>query len=204
MNRDRRIWLTGLIGLIGCGVVIVTHFIAMVLLEGYDPVRETISDLAAGRYGWILDIGLVAYAAGILACAFGMQQWALAAGSKRWRTGLILLGILALDIMLIGVYNEYGNRDPGGVEIHIYLVYILGFGFALTVAFLGHGLKEIDTNWEPYSIALAVVWIFLAPPFLFISTNWDGLYERFLAVILVGWTAFIAWLLFQRGRGKYT
>jgi hypothetical protein len=202
--KDNIVLLSGTIGLIGCAVVAMSHVLAMLLHPSHNPMSDTISDLAAGRYGWIQDAGLIIYALSLIICAIGLKAWNPGGDGFGWNLGLALLIVVGLDVLVIAAYNEYGNRDPGGVVIHIYLVYILGFGFAATTWLIGRGLRNVREWMHKASIALAIIWLCFAPPFLMMPTEWDGGYERLLAGILIGWTAGISWLLLQQGRGAIT
>ena len=202
--KDNTTLLCGVIGLIGCAVVSMSHLLAMLLVPGHNFMRDTISDLAAGPYGWVQDIGLIIYAVSLIFCAIGLKAWNLDGDDFGWNLGLTLLVIVGLDVLVIAAYNEYGNRDPGGVVIHIYLVYILGFGFAATTWLIGRGLRHLRAWMYKVSVAIAIIWLCLAPPFLMLPTQWDGGYERLLAGILVGWSVGISWLLLQHGRGAIT
>lgn len=199
-SRVRLLRGCGIIGLVGCGVSVITNIVGIILMDGHNPISDTISALAAGEHGWIQDLGLHVFAVGLLACAVGLYTWRL--GGLRWNIGVALLVVLALDIFLLAGYNEYGDGDIEGVEIHIYLVYVLGIGFALTAWLLAYGLQRLNRNWGRFSGGIAVAWTVLSPPFLMLNTGIDGAYERFLAAMLLAWVAFIAWLLLQEGRGE--
>lgn len=202
-DDDKIILTAGIMGMLGCVVVVATHFISLYLLDSFDPIQETISDLAAGRYGSIFDFGLVIYALSLIVCAWGLYRWKLSE-SLSWWLGLILLVVLGLDIFIIAIYNEYGNRDSGGVVIHIYFVYILGFSFAATVLLLGRGFRHVHRHLWWQSVGLAVAWLILAPPFVLIDFAWVGLYERLLAALMLIWSGCVSWLLIRRGRQRHS
>jgi hypothetical protein len=115
-----------------------------------------------------------------------------------------LLFLLGLDIILLARHDAYGDGLPGGIEVHIYLVYFLGITFPLIAWFAGSGLKQISRRWAQLSRGLAVAWLVLAPPFFFVPDAWDGAYERFLGLLMVGWVVSVALLLTRAGLRKQT
>ncbi len=44
-RKDTLILTAGIIGVVGCMTVVITHFIALFLLDPYNAITETISDL---------------------------------------------------------------------------------------------------------------------------------------------------------------
>jgi len=186
----------GIAGLIACTGVLISEFTGYWLVDNYNPISETISDLAAGQNSWILDTGLQVLAGSMLAIAIALFAWNL--DGRSWRIAAVLLAMLSFDIFLIAVHNEYGDLDSGGLVIHQYLVYFLGIAFALMSWLAGEGLGEIDPFWKRFSRAISIVWLVCAPPFFFIPDSWNGAYERFLGILFLSWLVSISWLLLRR------
>jgi hypothetical protein len=61
------------------------------------------------------------------------------------------------------------------------------------------GLKGFGKGWRNFSLICGGVWLITAPFFFFISTQWDGLYERISGSTLFVWVSGMAYLLYQRG-----
>ena len=192
--------------LLGCGIVawfgwvsvLVADVLGILLVERHDPISETISSLAVGRYAWIQDLGLDLFALGAAACAVGLFAWRR--GGTAWRAGLALLLLLAADLILIAEYNQYagqGNRDG---TIHMAAVYALYGLFALTTLLLSSGLRQAGRAWRRFDVMIFVAWTLLAPLLFVVPTAWDGAYERFLGLILLSWFAAASALLVRRGR----
>ena len=198
MDRSKVILYCGALGIFGCVVVIVANIAGIMVVERHDPISETISRLAVGRYGWIQDTGLILFALGLLACGVGLGCWRV--NGLWWKIGAGLLVVLAIDVVLIAAHNEYGDRDSEKYVIHFYCVIALGVLFAAIPLLLAPGLREIGRAWARASIAAAALWIIFAPIFFVVPTSWDGAYERALGLLVIGWTAMIAWLLIRRGR----
>ncbi len=190
--------IAAVLGSVGIVLAVATNVIGVLVHSETGFVADTISDLGAGRYAWIQDIGLCAFAIGLLAVAVALLRGRLS-GWDWWLGGSVLAAV-AIAVFLIGIYNEYGDGDEGGLVIHIYLVAFLGIGFALAALALMRGLKRLDAFWARLSGWLAVVWILAAPVFFFVPTNWDGLYERGVAAILLLWVAAICRLLWSGER----
>lgn len=192
--------ICGAIGLLGCVAVIAADIIGIIVVESHNPISDTISALAIEKAAWIQDIGLDFYAAGIIACAVGLYFWNL--GGTKWTIGVILLGLLGIDIILISEHNQYAGRPGVGAAIHIYCVYALALLFTALTLLIASGLRKVHRNWYRYTMATAIFWIVLAPIFFFVPDNIDGAYERFISLITIAWIAAMSWLLIRKGQGK--
>jgi hypothetical protein len=69
----------------------------------------------------------------------------------------------------------------------------------LSCFFLSFGLRKISRQWQYFSWAIAAAWLVFGPPFFKVQTGFDGLYERFVSLILLCWTVTISWLLVRKG-----
>lgn len=178
--------------------MLAADLIGTIVVDKHNPISETISALALGKYAWIQDVGLDLFAAALLACAIGL--YSLKLGGFRWKLGTALLGLLCVNVLLIAEYNQYANRDSIGSTIHLYLVCILGIAFALLTFLLAPGLRKVGLKWHRFTLWIAILWTVLAPFFFLIPTGWDGAYERFVALIMVTWVTGMSWLLISQRR----
>lgn len=194
--------ITGIVGFIGCVTIIVADLTAGFVVNDYNPISETISDLAAGQRSWILDNGIQVFAFGVIACSIGLYVWNLDKNRIRWTMGSILLFLLGVDIIIIARHNAYGDGVPTGTEIHIYLVYFLGIAFALITWLFANGFKSISQFWSRVSLGIGTIWLFLAPLFFVAPNSWNGAYERFLGLIMITWFLGVIWLLIRYRSGK--
>ncbi len=199
-QNSRLLLICGLVGIFGCVSVLLTDFIGIVAVDGYNPISQTISALAITEKAWIQDTGLNLFAASCAACALGLFSMNL--GDWKWKAGVSLLLLLAIDILLISEHDKYAGREGVGAATHIYCVYALGLLFTLVPLLISFGLKKISRGWHLFSLWIAIAWAIVSPVFFFIPTNWDGAYERFVSLIMITWVALISWLLIQKGRGK--
>ncbi|MGB3294247.1 MAG: DUF998 domain-containing protein [Phormidesmis sp.] len=196
----RLLMICGLVGLFGCVSVVVTDFIGIAAVDGYNPISQTISALAITEKAWIQDTGLNLFAASLAACAVGLLSMSL--GSWKWKVGASMLLILAIDVLLISEHDKYAGREGVGASIHIYCVYALGILFTLAPALLSSGLQKVSRGWQRFSLWTAICWAALSPVFFFVPNGWDGAYERFISLFMITWVALISWLLVQKGFGK--
>ena len=188
-------YAAAILALIALGIAILADVVAGFIVQDYSSIRETISDLAAGQRSWILDYGLQIGAIGIMVLAVALRQWKL--DTLRWEVGTLGLLLLGVDIIVIARRNVYGDNDPSGTPIHIYLVLVLGILFPLVCWLLAKGLGHLDKRWEQFSKGVAVVWLLFAPIFFIVPDAWDGAYERGIAGILLTWLGFMCFMLLR-------
>ena len=107
-ERPYLLLLLGALGLFGCVSMIAGTIAAQIVVPGHDWIADTISDLGAGRYEFIVDIGIYAFSAALIACALLCAH--VHFGDGWWSTGTIGLALLGLIVFLVGARNEYGDR----------------------------------------------------------------------------------------------
>ncbi|SFH27397.1 DUF998 domain-containing protein [Modicisalibacter xianhensis] len=196
---ERKIlFVCGVGGLIGCLAVVFGNLVGILVYEQHDPISETISKLAVGQYAWIVDSGMYMFAAGLMACAFGLYRWSWA--GARWRAASNFFALLSIDITVIALFNQYAGSHNAGMKVHTYAVYTLYVLVCLTVFFVIGGLREISGLWGRYALWFGLSWSVLTPLYLVTPTEWNGAYERFLGLLLVGGVTAISWVLLRRGR----
>ena len=171
----------GTIAILGCAVFSATILVADVVVPDHDWMADTISDLGAGPYEMIVDVGIYAYAAALIACAVGAAHAHL--DGTRWSAAIYALILLGLIVFLVGARNEYGDAATGGPVIHVYLVYALGALFAFVPWAMSAGVAKVSPRLGRVCRLVSFVWIPLAPAFFFMPDGYDGLYERMLGVV---------------------
>lgn len=183
-------------GWAGAAALVLAVLVAPWFVPDYDWIADTISDLGAGDNEWIVDVGLYGYAGALMVLGVGAAH--MHPGGFGWTAGLLTLMVLGLLVTVIGARNEYGDGDSDGVVIHIYLVYGLGLGYALAPFAMASQVRGA-MPWVFRGFGGA--WILAAPVFFVLPTGVDGIFERVLGVIALGWTsclALVAWR--QAGR----
>ena len=180
--------------LASCALVVAMDVVMWFLVSGYNPVSQTISDLAAGQLAEILDFGLCIFAAGIVALTAGLTL----RGEGTLLSYLVRLAMLALGglITLIALHNEYGDGD-GFKGFHLWLVAALG----ILVPFILWAGTCLDVSRDGKlsltAKTLAVVWVLLAPFFMMVPDSIQGAYERVMAVIMVASVAAAGFELYR-------
>ena len=184
--------------IVGCCVFVLSILIADFVVPNHDWIADTISDLGAGKYEFIVDIGIYAFSSSLIAMALLTAHAHL--GKRRWSFGVISLASLGLIVFLVGARNEYGDSDSEGVVIHTYLVYVLGALFAVTPLLLHQGVRRASKSHARALIVISVVWTISAPIFFFLPDNIDGIYERYLGLIAFSLVFTLANLFIRHGR----
>jgi|TARA_R100000049_G_C1948878_1_gene95342 hypothetical protein len=171
------------VAIAGCAIAVACDLLGASLSDRIGLASDTISNLAAGPWDILSDLGIYAFVVGVLAVMVGLIRWRVSRWD--WRLGTILLVVLAVDYTLIAAYEAYSTGE--GTQIHYKLVYLMGVAFPLTVLLTAGQFYEIDRRLGIALYTGGVVWA-LAAPFLFVvPTAWDGLYERALALGKLGW-----------------
>jgi hypothetical protein len=193
MNKSTIYKICGALGIFGCFAVVAGDIIGIALHEKHDPISDTISMLAIGKYGWIQDLGLDILALGYLSLAIGLYTWKQK-GAK-WMISLVILVLISADLILIAEHNQYAGRP--GYTIHRKLVYILAGLFLMLTGLVGFELKNLKPFLKKFCLWIAFLWLISAPLFPFIPESWDGAYERLVCTLLVIWPGVVAFYLFK-------
>ena len=119
----------------------------------------------------------------MLAATAGLLRWRI--DRKDWKIGAALLVVYAAAVTLIAAYEAYSTGD--GPVIHIYLVYTLGVAFPLAALLTAGQIYEIDKRVGIVCYLLGGTFALLGPGLFMMPTGWDGLYERFLAFLMLAW-----------------
>ncbi len=184
----------------GCLIFTVSILIADVVVPNHDAVADTISDLGAGRYEFIVDIGIYAYSAALICCAVGAAHAHL--GGRGWTLGIFGLIVAGLIVFLIGARNEYGDSDSEGVVIHIYLVGVIGAIFAVIPWSMSQGVARVSRRLAWVCRGVTLLWVPLAPAFFFLPTGIDGLFERGLGLLTFVFVTSIAAAFWVRATAR--
>lgn len=184
----------------GCLALASSILIADFVVPDHDWIADTISDLGAGRYEFIVDFGLYAFSAALIGLAVAAAHVHL--GAWDWSVGIIALVTFGLLVFLIGARNEYGDNDSDGWVIHTYLVYALGLAMAVACFALARGAARASPRYRTILIATGIVWVISAPVFFFLPTDVDGIYERYLGAVSVVLILTLAHLFYQRAKHR--
>ncbi|UQU66874.1 DUF998 domain-containing protein [Couchioplanes caeruleus] len=175
--------------LLTCGVVGPPLFIIAFLVEeslrpGYDLLRQTVSELAIGRYGWQQIANFLVY--GVLLLLF-------AAGLRRATRSVVLpalVVLVAVALIVSGLFvTDPVHTDPtswhGTVHNIAAIPVFLGVPLLCLVVAVS-SLRRRNWGWTVYSTVTAVA--MLATIQGLASEAYAGLFQRI--TIVLGW----AWL----------
>lgn len=182
---------------LGCVVFALSILIADIIVPDHDWIADTISDLGAGKFEFIVDIGIYAFSSSLIAASLLGAHVHL--GGWKWSLGVLGLALLGLIVFLVGARNEYGDSDSEGFVIHIYLVYAIGVLMIAIPLLMASGARRAGENYGRGMIAIAIVWAFSAPIFFFLPDTIDGIYERYLGLIAFALVFTLSRLFIQRG-----
>lgn len=190
----------GAYAIFGCFVFVASVLAADFIVPDHHWISDTVSDLGAGKYEYIVDIGLYAFAGSFISVALlGLH---VHLGNWGWSFGAIAFALLGLIVFLVGARNEYGDSDYEGVVIHIYLVYAIGVFLSAATFLMSAGLEKAGTRYGRNLLVLAIVWTVAAPLFFFMPDQIDGAYERLLGVIAILIVVQISYVFIVRGFSK--
>ncbi len=188
----------GWYAILGCAIFAISILVADFVVPDHDWIADTISDLGAGRFEFIVDIGIYSFSASLISIALLAAHIHL--GRWPWSVGVVGFAALGLIVFLVGARNEYGDADSDGVVIHIYLVYALGFLFAALPLAMARDMDRIGRGNARLLISLSVLWIISAPTFFFLPDSIDGIYERYLGLVAFVITITMASIFIRRAR----
>lgn len=198
LSSAKILTICGFIGFLGCFGVVITDIIGTIVVDGYNPISQTISDLAINRKAWIQDVGLNLFAASFAACGIGFLI--LNMGGWKWKAGSISLFVLAVDILVISEFDKYADADSFGSTVHFACVIVLAIVFTLMLLLTAGGLSRVSQGWRFFNLATAFIWAATAPFFFVVSNSWNGAYERALSLIVIVWVAKASKLVFDKGK----
>jgi hypothetical membrane protein len=187
-----------LLAVLGCVALAVSILIADFVVPDHDWIADTISDLGAGRYEFIVDIGLYTFSAALIGLAVCAAHVHL--GAWDWSVGIIALIVFGLLVFLIGARNEYGDNDNDGWVIHVYLVYGVGVSMTTACFALARGAARASPRYRTLLVGTGILWVLSAPVFFFLPTDIDGIYERYLGAVACVLILTLAHLFYQRSK----
>lgn len=196
-ERPELLIFFGSYAILGCVIFSGMILIADFVVPDHDWIADTISDLGAGRYEFIVDIGIYAFSASLISIALLAAHVHL--GNWRWSFGIVGFTVLGLIVFLVGARNEYGDNGNEGFVIHSYLVYALGLLMAVLPWCMSDGARRCGAIYGKVLVGLSGLWTISAPAFFLLPTDVDGLYERYLGVIAMTAVITLAMLFLKRG-----
>lgn len=164
---------------------VVTVIVLPVLTaDVYDPVEQSISALALGRFGALMDAAFFVFAIGSFALAFGLYQAVRGAV-----VAPLLLTVASVLWFLLGIFRT----GPGGTEATIHFaVALTSFLLIVAVMFLFARRFHGDARWRPFALPTLVWATIVVGAFLLIPILGGGLFGVSERVFIGSW---VSWLL---------
>ena len=188
MAGSRLARIGGGIGMICAITPIPCDAISWILADSYNPISQSISNLAVGASSWLIDAGLWFFAAGCVAVAAGL--WSLRIEARYWTAALVALMLTGVAVAVIARVNDYAGQVNPGINLHIWAVVGVGLFFLLTAWLSVPGLRHVSRGLASFSLGVGAVWIVLAPLYWFVAPDdWSGAVERLLALVMLAWLA---------------
>lgn len=190
--------------IIGIVLYVVLDVIAQLLPPHYSPISQAESDLAVGKYGFIMTVNFLNR--GVLSLLFiyaflrKLNYYGVA--RTQFRTGTYLLGTWAVGAILLAIFPTDVPATPvswhGAIHLVVAIIAFIGGAFGTLAISQKLGKKEfggLKRIAQPLSIIVVVLWaIDFTLPFLLrqLNSQIGGLTERlFLGSVLL-WIAVVS------------
>jgi len=200
-ERPQLLLFCGAVGLIGNLAPLATFVLATVVAQ-HDIVSDTISDLARGPHKWIMDGGFYMHAAGLLALAIASAHTHL--GRTGWSAGLICLALLALVVVLLGLWDELqpDAENSFDMTVHTKLTFLLGPLYLAGPILMARGAATVHRGYGAAFLAASALWIVFAIAFKLSPTAYDGIVEKTAVAATMFWTSPLAFIFLARGYSR--
>ncbi|QFU09969.1 hypothetical protein PARPLA_00468 [Rhodobacteraceae bacterium THAF1] len=197
-ERPELLTFCGFAGLLGSIIPIIAIFYATQVTQ-HDFIADTISDLARGEKKWIMDVAFYFNAAGMLGLAIASAHAHL--GRAAWSMGILFLAFLALVVVLLGLWDEFGATAEGdGMAVHTQLTFALGPLYLVGPLFMAQGVAGEHPHMRWMFIIAAIGWFVFAVAFKLVPTSIDGILEKIGIGATYLWTIPLSLLFLNRGR----
>ncbi|MFN7025047.1 MAG: DUF998 domain-containing protein [Pseudorhizobium sp.] len=170
--------------IVGVAFAVVADVVSWFLAEGYDPIRMTISTLAVGRASWLIDLGLLSFAASCVLTAAGLAT-TLPKGGIQLVAWLSFL-LLGADVAWISFLNEYAGSSNAAADLHTWGVYALYVLFAVGAFSAASSIGRSDASAASHLRLLGLLWVVLGPVYYFwYPSAFLGAFGRLLALLMI-------------------
>lgn len=187
-----------ILGVLGSLAPTVTLIWASVVTD-HQFLADTVSDLGRGPNRFIMDTGFYLNAASLIALAIGTTI--LHSGYSRWSWLIICFALLALNIVAIGLWDDFGKTADGeGMSVHTMLTFGLAPLYLAGPLLTRSLLRDHAPRLGQLCVASAVAWIGFATAFK-LAPDWiDGGLEKVAIAATLLWTIPYAWWMLQQAR----
>jgi hypothetical protein len=185
-----------MMALLGQAVLLASAFL-LPLVSEYSLVRDTISELVLGRFGFVQTLAFLIAGAGTLALAYVIRQ--LTAGTWGSRVGSLLVAIYGIGAILTAIFPTDRVNTPADVwassmtgMIHV-AISLVSFPCMIAGMYVLFRTFILAPGWRPL-----VPWIVLFPASalpLFLGQAegpWVGILQRLLVLAISLWMIVVA------------
>jgi hypothetical protein len=150
------------------------------LTSGYDPVREAVSSLVFGPYGWLQTTMYYFTAASLLSLAVLLYLRV----KPRFKWGFLVLGLLGIAFALIGINKPAlpGTAATATSTLHVGASIFIAAAFPVACLLLGPILKarrHAFLRWYTIVVGISSLLFFLiGGAVLVLHLSYLGLFER--------------------------
>jgi hypothetical protein len=180
---------------------------------GYDRVRDTISSLVWGQYGWTEAVVFFLFGASVLALVFrlGRIDGRLSKGKVSLKIARLLLAAISAGFLVIAFCPTYHPLAGSmtAASIHEFTVRAMALLFPLECAFTAAALPHrplwmVLREYTWISAAAGVVLVIPAAVAVMTNAPWLGAIERVLLANGLIWTEAMAVSTFRLQQETYT
>lgn len=196
--RTRIMRCSAVAATLGGLLFIATDIAAIALAKSYSLVSGTISALAVGRYAWVQDVGIDAFAVSFVALALGLLYWR-PVRQWVWLCSVMFLVLSGIATFLIAQHHVYGPYTPA-MPIHAELVAVLFITTALALIGVARNTKRAHSGVRLLTLLFGIPFCVLGVPYFFMPERIEGAYERFLVALVLMWTLGISYFLLRLSR----
>jgi hypothetical membrane protein len=198
-----------LICIVGVALFWIILSIAQSLTPGYNPIRQSLSDLALGPYDWLETVAFFLLAFVAMALGFGLYY-----GLQRksgLRTVAILFGIMAFGEVITAIFQVDLVKTPISIHalVHQAGASIVAIAFPVATFMLLPNLKA-EHHWKglanyTFAVAVSMFTLVITREVLLPTTwlnPWFGLYEKVLLANSLVWIEVMAIRLWRVAGGR--
>ncbi|MHA7056193.1 DUF998 domain-containing protein [Aquimarina sp. M1] len=182
-----------IIGGLGCFAVLISDIIGVIVVEKHNPLRNTISQLAHGKYAYIQDIGLSLFGIGVIATSVAL--FIFDHTKVKLKVGSLFLILMAIGVISLAELNNLIG-EPGTI-IHLVAVGFIAICYFVSMILWISKFRQVSQKWYQGHVIVGTSIIILLAMFKFVPEAYEGAYERLLAIILVGWFLLCNYYLFN-------
>lgn len=172
----------------------VSAVLIQVVRPDLDPLEATLSMYMIGPHGWLLTLGFVGLALGVVSLTLGIRRTLYTWAPNE--TGILLLLLLALGVFIVAVFptDLPGAKHTAAGRLHNLGAYVVFFSFPFVALSLSRVFGK-DRRWRPvYRSSWTLFLIYTALLIItllifegFHATGYFGAFQRCLILLILLW-----------------